>query len=60
LCAHLAAKHAEVGSLFASLSFRFHFEQIDAGRKWISTGSRSFDQMFSPRARIPMATSILL
>src|SRR5258707_3477145 len=44
LRAYLAAKHAEVVSLFAGLGFRFHFDQVDASRKRIAPGARTLDQ----------------
>ena len=50
LRAHLAAKHAEIGGLFAGFGFRFHFDQVNAGRKRIPTGSRSLDQELSPNS----------
>ena len=48
LRAYLAAKHAEVVSLFADLGFGFHVDQVDAGRKRIAPGSRSLDQELPP------------
>jgi len=50
---YLATEDAEVGGLFASLGFRFHVHHIDAGGKWITAGSRSLNQGFSPNKLVP-------
>jgi hypothetical protein len=55
LCTCPAAEDAEVCGLFAALGFGFHVHEIDAGYEWITSGSRSLDQGFSPRFGVPRA-----
>jgi hypothetical protein len=45
---YLAAEDAEVRGLLADLPFGFHVHQINASGERIPSGSRSFDQRFSP------------
>ena len=46
---YLATKDTEVRGLYANFVFRFHFDQVNAGRKGVATGSRPLDQRMPPK-----------
>jgi hypothetical protein len=49
LSIQLAAEDTEIRGLFADFAFGLHLHHIDAGGKRISAGSRSLDQVPSPK-----------